>query len=259
LFDFDFLGRNQTPRIDFPATADIYFPDFNQSSLLRADFSSLVGISPDPFQAAAPQFCSVSSCLDFRGLDFSVDPSSHLVLHRLSTVRFFSVVSFRCQSSIFDSRIYLCRWFLVALLASVYPIFVVVLRFVCAQEFPVGAAVRFGLLAPPVCSPAARFHFSSLDSASALIRGTSFRPHVRPAVSPARDWSPLVFGSSALGFFDSIGFHFCAWSLLLGSTAARAHKVPSSGFSHGSSVPPHDLIFRFDCAASICSSVLNFL
>jgi hypothetical protein len=162
LFDFDFLGRNQTPRIDFAATADIHFPDFNQSALLRADFSSLVGISPDPFQAAAPQFCSVSSCLDFRGLDFSVDPSSHLVLHRLSTVRFFSVVSFRCQSSIFDSRIYLCRWFLVALLASVYPIFVVVLRFECAQEFPVGAAVRFGLLAPPVCSPAARFHFSSL-------------------------------------------------------------------------------------------------
>jgi hypothetical protein len=51
----------------------------------------------------------------------------------------------------------------------------------------------------------------------------------------------------------------CCWSLLLGSTAASAHKVPSSRLSHGSSVPPHDSIFRFDCAASIYFCVLNFL
>jgi hypothetical protein len=56
----------------------------------RAYFSSLVGIAPDPFQAAAPQFCSASSCLDFRGLDFSVDLSSHLVFCFGSLLRDFS-------------------------------------------------------------------------------------------------------------------------------------------------------------------------
>jgi hypothetical protein len=102
--------------------------------------------------------------------------------------------------------------FLVALLVSDYTIFVAVLRFVCTQKFSVGAVVHFGLLAPPVLL-LQDFVFSSLDSASAPIQSTGFRPRVvRPAVNPARDSSPLVFGSSVLGFFDSIRFHFCARS-----------------------------------------------
>jgi hypothetical protein len=79
----------------------------------RAYFSSLVGIAPDPFQAAAPQFCSASSCLDFRGLDFSVDLSSHLVFCFGSLLRDFSpssVFGAGLQSSIPSSVSTGCFW-----------------------------------------------------------------------------------------------------------------------------------------------------
>jgi hypothetical protein len=94
-----------------------------------------------------------------------------------------------------------------------------------------------------------KIYFSSLDSASAPIRSTGFKPRVRPAVSPARDSSPLVFGSSALGFFDSIGFHLCAMSC----------PPPGLDSCAATDVGQRAQAFFFSCSNSFCGSAASFV
>jgi hypothetical protein len=184
----------------------------------------------------------------YRSLYFSIDLSSHLVFSFVSLLRDFLRRQFLVPvSSLRFPRLSLPVVFGRAAgerlsdfcCCSVIHVHTRVFRRCCCTLRSRRAA----------CSPAARFIFSSLDSASAPIRSTGFRPRVHPAVSPARDSSPLVFGSSALGFFDSIGFHFCALSCL----------PPGLDSCATSDVGQRAQAFFFSCSSSFCGLAASFV